>query len=103
MISFSLTRMFKDRIYQHFVENDTFHGLGLPKVSLPRNNIDLLIECFWMVTIGIPSLIWLVNFLVIGSWSAKLIFAGVLFVAYGILQRMINMSVIKADSKTKKR
>ncbi|CAF5095760.1 unnamed protein product, partial [Rotaria sp. Silwood1] len=45
-----------DRIYDHFVQHDNFDGLGLPEVPVVRNYSDLLIEIFWLVTIGIPSL-----------------------------------------------
>jgi hypothetical protein len=54
------------------------------------------------MTIGLPSLIWLMKFLLISTWTAKMIFALIILIAYFILQRMINMSVIKIDTKVKK-
>jgi len=36
----------KDRIYDRFVQNDNFQGLGVPEVPVVRNYSDLLIELF---------------------------------------------------------
>jgi len=92
---------FQDRVYDHFVRNDTFDGLGVPQVPLNRNLTDFFIQLFWLVTIGIPSLFWFFKFILFSSILAKLIFAVILLVAYLIIQRMINMSVIQSDLKTK--
>lgn len=92
---------FQDRVYDHFVQNDTFDGLGVPQVPLNRNLTDFFIQLFWLVAIGIPSLFWFFKFILFSSILAKLIFAVILLVAYLIIQRMINMSVIQSDLKTK--
>ena len=55
----------------------------------------------WIIIIGIPSLIWFGKFLIVSSWFAKLIFIIIIFIAYFIIQRMINLSVIKTDTKMK--
>ncbi|CAF4182815.1 unnamed protein product, partial [Adineta steineri] len=91
----------KDRIYDHFVQNDTFDGLGLPKVTLNRTYYDILIECFWLVIIGVPSLKWFLQFLLVSTWFAKMMFVLVIILGYVIIQGMINMSVIKIDTKSK--
>ena len=56
--------------------------------------------CF--VIVGIPSLVWFARFLVASSWVGKLILAVAFLIAYVIGQWMINMSVIKTDTKVKK-
>lgn len=61
----------------------------------------MLIQVFWLIIIGIPSLIWFGKFLLISTWFSKIIFALIILIAYFILQRMINMSVIKTDTKIK--
>jgi hypothetical protein len=93
----------KDRLYEHFVQNDTFAGLGVPKISLVPNYSDVFIQFFWFITIGIPSLIWLARFLITSTWYAKLIFALIILIAHFIFERMINMSVIKKDTKRQKK
>jgi len=92
----------KDRIYDHFIQHDDFQGLGVPQVPVVRNYVDLLIECFWLTIIGIPSLIWFIKFIFNSTLFAKIIFLIILLIAYVILQLMINMSVIKSDTKLKK-
>lgn len=92
----------KDRIYDHFVQHDTFDGLGKPKAPSNRNYIDLTIYTIWIIIIGIPSLIWFGRFLFISTWFSKMIFAFIILIAYLIIQKLINMSVIKTDSKTTK-
>ena len=64
----------KDEIYDYFVRHDTFEGNGLTRVEIPRNYRDLCIELFWVMTIGVPSLIYLVQFLWTSSFVAQLIF-----------------------------
>ncbi|UJR37542.1 hypothetical protein I4U23_030244 [Adineta vaga] len=91
----------KDRIYDHFLRHDTFDGLGVPKVPLNRSYTDIAVEIFWLIVIGIPSLKWFIQFLLVSTWSAKIIFALVILIGYIILQAMINMSVIKLDTKKK--
>ena len=96
-----LHRLFqkKDRVYDHFVRHDTFDGLGLPRVPVVRNRFDLAIEVFWLLVIGVPSFVWLSQFVLSSSLYGKVIFGGILLIAYGILQWMINMSVIKSEKK----
>ena len=91
----------KDRIYDHFVQHDTFDGLGKSNVPLNRNYTDLIIYLVWLIIIGVPSLIWFGQFLFVSTWFAKMIFAFIVLIGYFILQRMINMSVIKTDKKNK--
>ena len=100
-----LHRLFqeKDRVYDHFVQHDTFDGLGLPRLSIGRNIYDLGIELFWLLVIGVPSLFWLVRFVFNSSLYGKIIFGVIIVIAYGALEWMINKSVIKTDTKTKKR
>lgn len=64
----------KDEIFDYFVRNDTFEGNGLPRTEIPRNYYDLLIELFWIITIGIPSAYYAIKFLMTSSWIAQLIF-----------------------------
>lgn len=92
----------QDRIYDHFVKHDHFDGLGLPEVPIARNYSDALIEMFWLVVIGLPSLIWFIKFILNSTLFAKIIFGLIILVAYAIVQLMINMSVIKSDAKVKK-
>ncbi|CAF4358381.1 unnamed protein product, partial [Rotaria sp. Silwood2] len=91
-----------DRIYEHFVQHDNFDGLGVPEVSVVQNYSDLLIEIFWLVIIGIPSLIWFIKFILHSTLFGKIIFTLIILTVYVILQLMINMSVIKNDGKVKK-
>jgi len=74
----------------------------VPNVPLGPNYHDVFIQFFWLLTIGIPSLYWLGKFLLASTWFGKMIFALGLLIAYIVLQRMINMSVIKTDTKSKK-
>lgn len=64
----------KDEIYEYFVQHDTFSGKGLPRVEVARNYFDLLIELFWMITIGIPSVYYLIYFLLTSSLLAQFVF-----------------------------
>ncbi|CAF1177749.1 unnamed protein product [Rotaria sordida] len=89
----------KDRIYDHFVQHDNFDGLGVPEVPVVRNYSDLLIEIFWIVTIGIPSLVWFGKFIFHSTLFGKIIFALIILMIYVIVQLMINMSVIRSDVK----
>ena len=63
----------------------------------------MFIQLFWLLTIGIPSLIWFLKFLLVSTWFPKLTFGIIILIAYIITQRMINMSVIKADTKKQKK
>ena len=69
----------KDKVYDHFVRHDTFEGYGLPRVKLPRNYDDLLIELAWILVIGVPSVFYLVKFLWTSSLLAQLIFVFLIF------------------------
>jgi hypothetical protein len=71
-------------------------------VHLVPNYHDVYIQFFWLITIGIPSLYWLGQFLLASTWFGKMIFALSILIASIVLQRMINMSVIKTDTKSKK-
>lgn len=64
----------KDEIYDYFAQHGTFEGRGLPKVETSRNYYDLLIELGWIVVIGIPSIIYFLQFLWTSSILAKFIF-----------------------------
>ena len=90
-------------MYDHFVRHDTFDGLGLPRVPIARNLSDLCVVLFWLLVIGVPSLFWFVQFVLNSSFYGKVIFGVVIVIAYVILEWMINMSVIKTDTKTTKR
>ncbi|CAF1000759.1 unnamed protein product [Rotaria sp. Silwood1] len=92
----------KDRIYEHFIQHDTFDGLGISQISIPQNYSDLFIQFFWIVTIVIPSLIWLFYFIFNSTLFGKIIFAIIILIVYVILQWMISTSVIKTDTKIKK-
>lgn len=63
----------KDEIYDYFVNHGTFEGRGLPRTEIARNYYDLLIELSWMLIIGVPSLIYLLNFLWTSSFLAQLV------------------------------
>lgn len=93
----------KDRAYDHFVKHDDFQGLGLPEVPVARNVSDLLMVLFWHAIIGIPSLIWFIQFILNSSLIAKIIVFVIILIIYVILQQMINVSVIKADAKQQKK
>lgn len=70
----------KDQIYDYFVEHGTFEGRGLPRVEIPRNPWDLLIELGWMSLIGIPSLIYLLQFLWTSSLLWQFLFLVLIFI-----------------------
>jgi hypothetical protein len=57
---------------------------------------------FWFLIVGVPSVIWFIKFNFNSTLSAKIILAIIFLVTYVILQLMINMSVIKSDTKVKK-
>lgn len=61
-------------MYDYFLRHDTFEGCGLPRVEVPRNRVDLLIELFWIGLIGVPSLISLFWFLWTSSLLSQMIF-----------------------------
>ena len=90
----------KDRIYDHFVRNDSFVGLGPPPFALKRNRSDLFISIFFFLLTGIPSVLWFVQFLLFSSLFSKGVFLLCAFVLYFVLQWMINMSVID-EKKTR--
>jgi hypothetical protein len=64
----------KDRTYDYFTRHDTFEGNGLSRVEVPRNTSDLLIQCAWMVIIGVPSIVYLCRFLWTSSFLAQFLF-----------------------------
>jgi hypothetical protein len=64
----------KDQIYDYFVRHNTFEGNGLERLEIPRNYYDLFIQLTWMVIIGIPSIIYLFQFLWTSSFFAQIIF-----------------------------
>lgn len=84
----------KDHVFDHFVRNDSFAELGRPAFALKRNRSDLFISIFFFLLTGIPSVLWFVQFLLVSSLFSKGVFLLCGFVAYFILQWMINMSVI---------
>ncbi|UJR08668.1 hypothetical protein I4U23_012926 [Adineta vaga] len=92
----------KDSIYEHFLQHDNFAGLDLSEVSVVQNYSDVFIQLFWLISIGCPSLIWFFQFIFHSTLFAKIIFSIAILIAYIIVQLMINMSVIKSDTKTKK-
>jgi hypothetical protein len=63
----------KDEIFDYFNEHDTFEGNGLPRVEIPRNSNDLLIELGWIILIGIPSIIYLIQILLTSSFLSQFI------------------------------
>jgi hypothetical protein len=63
----------KDEIYDYFDKHDTFEGKGLPRIELPYNYYDLLIELGWMLIIGVPSLIYLFKFFWISTFGTQVI------------------------------
>ena len=69
----------KDQIYDYFVRHNTFEGRGLERIEIPWNYHDLLIQLVWMVIIGIPSIIYLFQFLWTSSFLAQMIF-GILII-----------------------
>ncbi len=69
----------KDQIYDYFVHHDTFAGNGLPRVEIPRNYTDLFIQLAWILIIGIPSIIFLLQFLWTSSIFVQLIFVMLIF------------------------
>jgi len=87
----------KDEIYDYFIKNGTFAGLGLQKISVPRNFEDLFWELFWIGIIGLPSIVLLANFFIFYSFQAKLIFIFILVAAILCVQRMIKTSEIKTE------
>ncbi|CAF0812380.1 unnamed protein product, partial [Didymodactylos carnosus] len=69
----------KDQVYEYFVQNGTFNGLGLQKVEVKRNYQDLIIELVWVIIIGAPSIYYLFLFLLTSSFLAQLIFLSLTF------------------------
>ena len=63
----------KDDIFDYFDKHGTFEGNGIPRVDIPRNYNDLLILLGWVIIIGIPSVIYFVQFLWTSSLWAQLI------------------------------
>jgi len=64
----------KDEIYDYFVKHGTFEGLSRPRIEIQRNYYDLLIELTWILIIGVPSVIYLLKFLLTSSYLAQIIF-----------------------------
>ena len=71
----------KDQIYDYFDRHNTFEGHSLQRIEIPRNYYDLIIQIFWMIIIGVPSIIYLVNFLWTSTFLAQMIF--VIIIALG--------------------
>lgn len=72
---------FKDKIFEYFVQHGTFEGAGNPKATdLKRSNQDLIIELSSLILIGLPSIYFLIQFLLYGSLFAKIIFVGIVMI-----------------------
>lgn len=82
----------KDEIYDYFVRHDTFDGCGLSRVELPRNRLDLFIELFWIITIGIPSLFYFFRLFVTSSLIGQMIFLFVIGLATIGVRAMIAVT-----------
>ena len=70
----------KDEIYDYFARHDTFEGNGLPRVEVPQNYYDLLIELGWIIIIGAPSITFFFQFLYTSSLLAKLLFVPIMYI-----------------------
>ncbi|CAF3779287.1 unnamed protein product [Adineta steineri] len=88
----------KDQIYDYFVRNDTFEGNGLQRIEVPRNYTDLLIELFWILTIGVPSIIYLFKFLLTSSFIAQIIFVIIVILATIGVRAMIAVTETERGS-----
>ncbi|CAF0861640.1 unnamed protein product [Didymodactylos carnosus] len=87
----------KDQIYDYFDKHKTFEGLDLPKVYVPRNYNDLIIELFWTIVIGIPSIFLLIRFLWTSSLTAQIIFLVIVIASIMGVRRMIDVATIKKE------
>lgn len=70
----------KDETFEYFARHGTFEGNGLPRVEVPRNYYDLIIELSWITILGIPSVIYLLKFLYTSSIVAQIIFIFIIFI-----------------------
>ncbi|CAF1565372.1 unnamed protein product [Rotaria sp. Silwood1] len=85
----------KDKIYDYFVQHGTFEGNGLPRTEISYNYYDLLIELGWMIIIGIPSIIYLFQFLSTSSLFAQVIF--VIIICIGTIGARTMIAVTETE------
>ncbi|CAF1420341.1 unnamed protein product [Rotaria sordida] len=88
----------KDQIFDYFAQHDTFEGNGLPRTKIPCNYYDLLIELGWIIIIGIPSIIYLFQFLWTSSLFAQLIFVIIICIATIGVRKMIAVTETERGS-----
>jgi len=88
----------KDQIYDYFVHHDTFEGNGLIRMEIPWNYYDLFIQLTWMLIIGVPSIIYLFQFLWTSSFLAQIIFVILIFLATIGVRAMIALTETERGS-----
>ncbi|CAF2961015.1 unnamed protein product, partial [Rotaria sp. Silwood2] len=88
----------KDKIYDYFVQHNTFEGNGLPRIEIPRNYYDLLIQLGWTIIIGIPSIIYFFQFLWTSSLLAQIIFVIIICIATIGVRTMIAITETERGS-----
>jgi len=63
----------KDEIFDRFATNGTFGETDkIKKHYIKKDKHDLYVSCMWLLTIAVPSIFYLVSFLINGEWIAKL-------------------------------
>lgn len=88
----------KDEIYDYFAQHNTFDGNGLTRVEIPRNYSDFLIELGWIVTVGIPSLIYLLKILLSSSVLVQATFLVIIFLLTIGVRSMIAVTETERGS-----
>jgi len=74
----------KDKIFEHFLRHGTFAGAGNPvATNLGRKIQDLVIEIVCICIVGLPSLYFMIKFLLTASLRLQLVF--LIFVLAGII------------------
>lgn len=61
------------------MKHGTFAGAGNPRAHLPRKNQDLIIEILSLIIIGLPSIYFLIQFLLYASMFSQMIFLLIIF------------------------
>ncbi|XP_022081945.1 1-acyl-sn-glycerol-3-phosphate acyltransferase gamma-like [Acanthaster planci] len=90
----------KDELYEHFLEHDTFTGYDHRSgFVMPKRWGPLIVEVFWLLVLGLPTLYQLLKILTTGSAVATATALGIVVVLYFLIKYMIGATVTAKGSE----